>query len=426
MKELIREQLNQINRLEDKVLLKDILNGVFLSLYEENTAMYGELEKRVFEELEYQQGNYSIKTNIIKKEDYDPTHHMFSPILMEDVDTMQYDLAEIQQNLAQDQPYFVLKAFVKCDYLLFCKMLKEKKTLKGDVVTDRKSYTAYFQIEQDKAYMDKVKKLYQLFILNGVAWNTVNIPYVSRMVRVFLNGTEEKIGDREGIKEVSVDFGEYSNYIYYNMVPIWNVKQETLTGVGFATPCIDHVNFEHSVTIKNYGENNGYLIEDTGEKIKYVRHNIGNVSITAEVPEGKFWSVFVAVQGELKKIDHFTYPFMSNEKKVGFTERLQANCGKTVKTKAELMRFIESFSVQGYLEFHSLEITDRDEQAIPETYSMDCFIEDEIRDKDYGKKLILYFIGKDKGFFAIRDLMSFVVSEVQILYSEYRCEGRLL
>ena len=57
---------------------------------------------------------------------------------------------------------------------------------------------------------------------------------------------------------------------------------------------------------------------------------------------------------------------------------------------------------------------------------MNSFIIDEIRDHAYKKCLLLKFRGRGDHEFLFRDVMSFLVSEVQLLYPEYACEGVLL
>lgn len=57
---------------------------------------------------------------------------------------------------------------------------------------------------------------------------------------------------------------------------------------------------------------------------------------------------------------------------------------------------------------------------------MNEFILDEIRDGDRGKVLALYFRAKDNNFYLNRDILSFLVSEIQLFYPEYHCEGRLI
>ena len=56
---------------------------------------------------------------------------------------------------------------------------------------------------------------------------------------------------------------------------------------------------------------------------------------------------------------------------------------------------------------------------------MNFFMKDEIRDQKGRKKLVLFFKAKEKETWLLRDLASFIVSEVQELYPEYQCEGRI-
>ena len=57
---------------------------------------------------------------------------------------------------------------------------------------------------------------------------------------------------------------------------------------------------------------------------------------------------------------------------------------------------------------------------------MNPFIEDEIRDTRWQKKLLLYFQAGRREPWLQRDLASFLVSEVQRFYPEYECGGTLV
>ena len=61
-----------------------------------------------------------------------------------------------------------------------------------------------------------------------------------------------------------------------------------------------------------------------------------------------------------------------------------------------------------------------------ETYSMNSFVQDEIRDRTAQKKLVLYFRRGQKLEWLQRDVLSFLVSGVQRVYPEYDCGGVLV
>ena len=51
MKEIIQKEIQSISSLEERVIFKNLMEGVFLSLYDTNREMYEGLERRIKEEL---------------------------------------------------------------------------------------------------------------------------------------------------------------------------------------------------------------------------------------------------------------------------------------------------------------------------------------------------------------------------------------
>lgn len=426
MKEMIQEQLNHIQKLDERVLLKELLNGVFMGLYEKNEEMYNALEQRVFDEIEYDKHSYSIQTSIIEKKDYDRTHHLLAPILEEDIEEKVYDLEAILNAMNENQPYFMLKVFLKVDYLVFRDIINADEKFRGIIHTDKRNYEAYFKIEMNKDYQNKIHQLYKIFIKNGIPWRTINAPYISKMVNVYLINCTESINLEEEIVEIDIDFGQYAKYVQYDLVPVWNVKRLELTSTGFPMPCEDHINYEHLISIKEYGVDNGYLVEDSEEQIQYVRHNKENLTVVGKIPEAQQWYVYMIIREKATKLDQYKYPLMTNSQKRSFTEHLNKQTGMVIKTKAELVRLIESYKFNTYFQFKEFKIENIQDSQSAETYNLNEFIIDEIRDSNYTKKLILYFTSTDSHLFIIRDLLSFIISEIQLFYPEYQCEGKLI
>lgn len=129
--------------------------------------------------------------------------------------------------------------------------------------------------------------------------------------------------------------------------------------------------------------------------------------------------------GEDRRIDRYTYPVMENLRKDGFAERFNRKNGQKVKTKGELERFIRGFELEGYIEYQDCRLEDEGGEP-EETYSMNFFMKDEIRAQKGRRRLLLFFKAKGKETWMLRDIASFIVSEVQELYPEYQCEGRIL
>lgn len=425
MKENIYSKISQIENLKDRALLKELLSEVFISLYDHSEGMYHSLEKRIFDEIEYTQQNYSIYTTIVKKQDYDPIHYFLHPMLEEDIKDQEYDLQYILNTMLEKTEVKMFKVFLNCDYLIYRDILKKNIKFKGKIKTKERTYDAYFVIKENKQYWDKIYRLYQMFIRNNIPWSTINAPYISRVADIFMVEYEEGITSKETIEEVHVDFGEYSKYVNYDIIPVWNIQKLNLESTGFPIPCEDKVSFQHQIALKGEGSEHGYLVEYENEEIRNVRCGRDTLFITTETSELQEWSILKVVRPKESKLQKYRYELVSNSKKISFIEKLSSKGGVNIKTKAELVRMINSYETSRYLEFKDLKIVDQKENSKEETYSMNFFILDEIRDRDYGKKMILYFTPREDNFI-IRDILSFIVSEIQFFYPEYQCEGRLI
>lgn len=84
MREMIRREIQSIRVIEERVAFKNLMEGVFLALYDTNEQMYSDLEKRVRDELAYDVNRYLIKTGVIERQYFDASHHLMSP--MDDAD----------------------------------------------------------------------------------------------------------------------------------------------------------------------------------------------------------------------------------------------------------------------------------------------------------------------------------------------------
>lgn len=71
MKEIIQKEIQSISSLEERVIFKNLMEGVFLSLYDTNREMYEGLERRIKEELDYDKNRYYVKTGIVEREFFD-------------------------------------------------------------------------------------------------------------------------------------------------------------------------------------------------------------------------------------------------------------------------------------------------------------------------------------------------------------------
>lgn len=425
MEEMIKEEISRIGGLPERVVFKDVVERLFLSLYETNQEMYRELESRIMDDLVFDLNRYQITMGIMEREYLDPSHHLLSPIIEADMSAASYDILDMQQQLNEDGRSLARTYFMEYDYLGIQKLL-DKGRIGGRICTDAGDYPAEFTVERNEAYLREISHLYEVFVSNGVPWQTVNAPYLYKFVDVYLVKLPEELTPAQKILKMEPDLEEFSQWAHDDYVPIWNIRKLKMDSVGFPVPCEDHRSYEHTISIREYGNEHVYLIDDTAH-IYSVRQRENRLMIMGEEAEARKWQVYMIRNGSNRRFDRFTYPLMTNQRKDEFLERFGRRQGRRVRTEAELARWIQGYGMEEYVAYEGYEILDRAGSAeITETYSMNDFILDEIREDEYEKRLVLLFRKKSALTFLLRDIMSFLVSEVQLMYGEYRCEGRLL
>lgn len=425
MEEMIKEEISRISGLQERVVFKDIIENLFLSLYETNQEMYRKLESRIMDDLAFDLNRYQITVGIVERAYLDPSHHLLSPIREEDMSVPAYDVLEVRRRIDEEGQSLAGTYFMEYDYLEIQKFL-EKGKIGGRIYTDAGDYPAEFRVEKNEAYLREISRLYEVFVSNGVPWQTVNAPYLYKFVNVYLEKLPEEITPAQKILKVEPDLEEFAQRVYDHYIPIWNIRKLTMDSVGFPVPCEDHKSYEHTISIREYGNEHVYLIDDTTH-IYSVRQKENRLIVMGEEAEARKWQVYMIRTGANRRFDRYTYPLMTNHRKDEFLERFGRRQGRRVRTEGELSRFIGSYGMEAYVVYEGFEILDRDNSGeASESYTMNGFILDEIRDRDYEKRLVLLFRKKSALSFLLRDIMSFLVSEVQLMYGEYRCEGQLL
>ncbi len=423
IQEMIRREIQSISVLEERIAFKDMIEGVFLSLYDKNEEMYKALETRVMDDLAYDINRYRICTGLVEKTYMDVSHHLLTAVCEEDTKPAVYSVAELRGAVAKNGKVCLSTIFLKGDAVEIQNLLKKESVYSGILKAD-KEYPVSVRMEPCIRYLKKMETLYHLFIKNGIPWQTINAPYLFKMMDLVVYDIPEEIPDSEMVYRLGIDFGEYALMVHYDVVPLWNVWKLTLESTGFPVPCGDHENFEYAISIQEYGSHNVYLMEDKVE-IQSVRQNGNRLLITGRAGNKRKWDVYMIKSGGKLRIDKYTYPIMENMRKDGFAERFQKKHGQKVKTKGELERFIRGFGLETYIEYQGCHL-ENDNSEPKETYSMNFFIKDEIREQKGRRNLVLFFKAKGNEKWILRDIASFIVSEVQEIYPEYQCEGRIL
>lgn len=426
MKKMIQKEIQSIAGLEERVVFKELMEGVFLSLYETNLKMYEELERRVREELDYDPNRYHIKTGIVERELFDASHHLLFSMEERDLSENLYDMKEILRAVTEEGAFPLMKVMLCCDFLELQRLLEAQPVFEGVIETEEpeQEWKVEVRLQENREYLKKIAYLYLLFTRNGIPWQTVNAPYLYKLADVKVTKLPEGITGREKIRKVVIRFGEYSRIIREDVIPVWNIQKLELESVGFPTPCEDHQNFEHSVSLRKHGTDHAYLVEDD-RNIHSISQEGEKLRIVCETGEAKKWGIYQIRSSEEQRIDRYTFPIMGNGRIESFSEKYQRKWNQHIRTRTGLAHFIKGFGLEDYVSYQDCQVEDHFPGS-RETYSMNSFIQDEIRDRAAQKKLVLYFRPGQKEDWLQRDVLSFLVSEVQRIYPEYDCGGVLL
>lgn len=425
MKDMIMERLGKMEDLQQRRLLRDLMSGVFLHLVDYQENLNQQLERRIFEEVDDQDTKYDVFVSMCSRGEWDPLHEYLFPMIPADTRAPLIDLQAIAPELRSGGEVNVCTLFLECKHVEIQQLLLSKRRFKGEVVTAHNRYAAEFRLERNTTYIKEIELLYQIFLLNGLPWKTINHPYAHKFVDAVLMGIEGEIREGEEVLEISVHLEEYESRKRADMIPLWNLQRIELKTGGFPVPAADRINFEHVLPLRKTGMQHGYLVEVADDTVRYVKRTPEELTVVSSLEQSDAWQVLMLVEPFDSAMSKPGYALMSNRQKANFIDGYRRRQGQIVRSRGEILRLVHSFAAAEALELTDVEIRPPGSgQAL--TYELNRFITDEIR-VDNGKwRMCLKFA--DRGFtrslsFLAEDVLSFLVSEVQLMFPEYRCEG---
>ena len=415
------ERLRKIEDLEQRQLLKDIVSGVFVNLIDYQDEMNRKLEERVFNEIEDVENRFDIYVTLSSKEDVDPIHQCLFPMRPADLETKVIDTAKLLQSLKNKEQAVLCTLFLECDSIQIQQLLVEKRRFNGTLVTTEGQVEIKVSLSRNSDYLQEIDKLYPIFQINGLPWKTINHPYAYKFLDVNLVDCPPLNEDTE-IIEIMVDLEEYESKKRLDMVPLWNIERHEVKNVGFPIPAIDKINYEHVLSIRKIGNEHGYLVEADEENVRYVKRSDNELTIVSPQDKSGVWQLIKIAKMEDEKIGKLHYELVSNRRIEHFMHKFASKYTTNVKTKGEITRMINSFEAAVSVELVDVDIVDSFSRA-GFTHSANPFLTEMIGENSHKKTMLLKFKAKAKKDFIANDILSFLVSEVQRHFFEYKCVG---
>lgn len=411
----------EIESLEERKQLKEVLGHVFKNLYQHVEEEYEALEKRILNELTFDRRKIAITTGLIKKSYYDPTDTSLVPMRESDLEDKVITMEDILLSLEEKIPFYLYTIFMELDYLVIKELRRTERRFSGIVKTTKGEHKATFTIKANTSYLQMIEQLYHIVNNNYLPWHTVCCSYLHKLFDVYICSIEN--WDSEGdVEEVRINFEEYASLVHYDCIPLWNIRKVVEKTSSYPEPCMDKVEYEHTIYKYKLDEDASYLVATADIPISNIRSLGGDLVITCKEANPNKWLLY-RLGATLS--DHNTYQPMTNAIEDNFTDYLFDRYKNTIKTKTELERLIHAIGYKDYLDFAGIEWVDK-EIYDQETYNMDYFIEDEIRVGKPHKSLVLKFKPQKQDHYLNRDIMSYIVTHVQHIFPEYHCIGRLV
>ncbi|WP_438351900.1 normocyte-binding protein [Paenibacillus sp. FA6] len=425
MKDIVQDRISKMEDLQQRRMLKNMMTGVFLNLVEYQDDLNRKLERRVFDEIEGDDGKHDIFTALCPREELDPIHEFLYPIIPQDAEAPVIDMKHIVDALGQKEEVILTTLFLQCNYSLIKQLLQSDREFKGVLVTQNGRYTVKVRLKQNRTYQDEIEKLYHVFITNGLPWRTINHPYIHKFVDVVLTGCDGELEETEEISEVTVHLEEYESYKRVNLIPLWNIQKLELKTGGFPIPAEDRVNYEHVLPLLKTGIRHGYLVNGDQEDIRYIKRTEDEITIVSSRDKSDIWHLLQIAEPVDTVIGKLAYDVISNRKVEGFIGKYRHKQDQRVRSKGEIIRMIHSFEESKMLELIDHEL-DESRECRSVTYELNSFVSDHVRSEQGKTRMILRFrssVIRGESQFILEDLMSFLVSEIQLAFPEYKCEG---
>ena len=417
-----------MENLAERSQLKEILKEVFMPLVEHQEAMQSRLEERVFNEVEDELGEYNIYATLVPRQKLKLLDGLLFPILAEEQEESLYEEEEMIEKIINGEQVVVSKIFLKRSRIEIEDLKEQERVFTGQIVTAKRDYNIKVKLEYNTEYIEKEKELYNIFLENGIKWRTINNPYIRKFFNVVISSYEDEIEEISEIKEINFTLEELERAKYTDYIPVWNIKRIYQDGEGFPMPAWDKIHYDHEIILENLGFEHGYLVvpQEDNELIgvKKIKDETGDkLMITSDNDQTVEWEILQVLQRAKPWNEEFEFALLTNEKKDEFMNKLMQKNYKSIKTFAEINRLAQSFEVSERLQLEEIEILDK-EAVHSYSYDFNYFIEDEIRLNSLKETMLLKFSGSGLDYLKY-DLLSFIVSEIQMYFPEYLCKGVL-
>jgi len=409
-KKYIDDRLLEVQDIEERHLLRSVMAEMLIPFYENVEESFKQIENRLFREnCEYER-TFQVITGIQERSKIDLSDTGMFPMRIEDLEAQELNISDLIEAMKQGLNYRICSVFLEADYAEIRKLEKSRKVFQAIIKTENGEYPSAVRLTKNCEYLEMIGALYQEFVNNGVEWKTLCTPYLHKIYDIQMISSE--CPEEENIEEIFVFFEDFEPCVKYNYVPMWNIRNIKLKTNSYPSFCLDRIHYEHCIAGSKLKGNYDYLVAGT-RPLWSVSRRDEDLYIQCDEKLPTEWV-----------LREFCYEFGMRYYELPLMKNMSSVSSRAVRTIAGAKKMVKDMECDEYIELIDINqnVHERDE----ETYECNGFMIDEIRNNTTGPTLYFEFRACDTDSILTRDIMSYVVSQLQLIYPEFQCKGILL
>ena len=413
----------------EKELTGKTVRETFFELRKEIDERFSEIKERYLNSRIKSKGDTFIETILFDSDKIYNFRESYYPVIEK-----KYSITDLEDE------FYLNEVYIDISYNQLEDIVQEE--YEAWINIDGENYEMKVVFEHDGRYQSKIERLYEAFKLNGKKWKTVNMAHFKRMYRIkvvrydfrMTKELYEKI--KENKDETVYEFGIYDKNILFNKTLLWNIEEKQIISSIFVRPVKNDISFEY--VIKK--DENEMLVEnnDTGDILCCYSENLNGLHIISRKKLENVWSVFSIksiqecrknlminsiILEEMPEYFHFT-----NFKKENFIDKLKESTEteNRINSKVELYKIFSDYEfIKENFFLKEIKIG-KDGMDNIKTYNCNEFIKNDFELFFNNQKINLNLFAKciERNNYT-EDMLSFIVSEVQLKVPEFRCRGQL-
>ncbi|MCL1878999.1 MAG: hypothetical protein FWF80_09075 [Defluviitaleaceae bacterium] len=403
--ENIKKIIDGMSNANDKLYMAELMTKVFTELSSEVENKYNSLENKIRASVDAVKPINIYVDKIEKQADGSFLH----PVCDDDF----YDgvLADFEGSC-----HHIGLFFAKLSYKEICNLLKSGLEIENGLK---------FTFKKNEKYLDKIKELYEIFKDNRIAWRTVYFPYAYKFLDVFLsidengasNATLTEVLETEVLEKYSLKKG---------VIPRWNIKTITADQKNFSAPASSPI--ENRILYEQkaiFQDSNMYLVVNSNEApFEYVTFSQTernrSISVYSETDKQTLWQMKAIMDKSYADISCPLENCLHNEEADSFVGDFADVKTKTVFAQCEVERIIKGFGNDFILK----ELTPDAKLSDKETYNCNLFLDNSNTEKK--RTLLAKFKSTHEKNYLLYDRLSFLVSQLELVFPEYNWAGEIV